>query len=192
MNMFASPTSKEGQERRRQAAIEESMTFNNCPNCGQMIQGYGGYVSYSDGSTKKGVFERKKGYRFCCKKCSDEYWANNPGEVTVKKDKKAKKEKEKREKVEKAKTTSDKSLSDISKKCLTLGLLGVHRFAVGKFFTGLCMPGLVVFAIAMAVSNKDPGMLLIALGDVFWWLYDLCRIKAKMFTDKSGHTVREG
>ena len=106
--------------------------------------------------------------------------------------KKEAKEAPKREKIANAKITSDKSLSDISKKCLTLGLLGVHRFAVGKFFTGLCMPGLVVFAIAMAVSNKDPGMLLIALGDVFWWLYDLCRIKAKMFTDKSGHTVREG
>lgn len=169
-----------------------------CKNCGKPY-------SVRTGSQKWAT--TFSGGGFCCQGCADEYLIRSQQAEAIreqnaarkeaakeakKQAKKEAKEAPKREKIANAKITSDKSLSDISKKCLTLGLLGVHRFAVGKFFSGLCMPGLVVFAIAMAVSNKDPGMLLIALGDVFWWLYDLCRIKAKMFTDKSGHTVREG
>ncbi len=93
--------------------------------------------------------------------------------------------------LEKAKVTSSESLSRISRLCLTMGFLGVHRFAVGKFISGIAMPGVLVFGIMMAITERDATMLAISAVDIVWWLFDFATIKAKKFTDKFGNTIKE-
>ncbi len=104
---------------------------------------------------------------------------------------KEKKEAKKADMLEKAKVTSSESLSRISRLCLTMGFLGVHRFAVGKFISGIAMPAILVFGIMMAITERDATMLAISAADIVWWLFDFATIKAKKFTDKFGNTIKE-
>lgn len=92
---------------------------------------------------------------FCSEKCRRHFFESYPGEYfkTVeeakayrkgaKNEKKAAKAEKKKESLEKTKVTSSESLSRISRLCLTLGFLGVHRFAVGKFISGIAMPAIL-------------------------------------------------
>lgn len=105
--------------------------------------------------------------------------------------KKAAKVEKKKETLEKAKVTSSESLSKISRLCLTLGFLGVHRFAVGKFISGIVMPVLLILGIISSITNKNPAMLALSAADIVWWLFDFATIKAKKFTDKFGNTIKE-
>jgi uncharacterized RDD family membrane protein YckC len=66
---------------------------------------------------------------------------------------------------------SNKSKSTTFLLCYFLGILGVHRFYVGKLITGLLM-------------------LLTGGGLMIWWVYDLYCIAMGRFTDKQGDALR--
>lgn len=68
---------------------------------------------------------------------------------------------------------SSKSKSTTFLLCYFLGGLGVHRFYLGKFITGLLM-------------------LLTAGGLLIWWLIDLYRIASGKLKDKDGNDLRIG
>lgn len=68
---------------------------------------------------------------------------------------------------------SSKSKSTTFLLCYFLGGLGVHRFYLGKFITGLLM-------------------LLTAGGLLIWWLIDLYRIASGKLKDKYGNDLRIG
>lgn len=180
----------------------------NCPNCGKTVYG-GGYYVEPPKELKKSIkrllfeemtgIEKKDGktshYYFCCPACGAEYYEKllngnhekingNQNTINEKADKK-------KEKIENSKVQSDESLTKISKLCLTAGYLGIHRFAVGKFVSGITMPVLLIMGIAMAITNNDVSMLSISAVDIVWWLFDLAVIKSKKFTDKYGHTIKE-
>jgi TM2 domain-containing membrane protein YozV len=57
------------------------------------------------------------------------------------------------------------------------GLLGLHRFYVGKVGTGILMALLSITIVGMVVSG-------------LWNLIDLVMIVSGKFTDSSGRTVR--
>lgn len=143
--------------------------------------------------------------RFCCKGCQEKYFERKRAErerykaheaarkaekLAAEEAKKAAKKAAAAKKLEDSKVTSDESLEKISHLCLVAGLVGAHRFAVGKFLTGIIMPATAVFGIAMAIANRELQMLSLVAVDVVWWLYDFATIKAKKFTDKYGHTIR--
>ena len=162
------------------------------------------------------LFESGTGCRydssFCCDGCYEKYKAreaariekwkeekakkkeekkNQAAERAIAKEEKAnKKEEKKKQALENAKVTSSESLSKVSHLCLTLGYLGVHRFAVGKFVSGLIMPVLLISGIIAAFTN-NLSMLALSAVDIAWWLLDFAKIKAKKFTDKFGNTIRE-
>lgn len=137
--------------------------------------------------------------RFCSERCQVEFLQRHPGEYyktteevkANRKGGKVEKQAKKEEALEKAKVTSSESLSKISRLCLTLGFLGVHRFAVGKFISGIVMPVLLILGIISAITNKEPAMLALSAVDIVWWLFDFATIKAKKFTDKFGNTIKE-
>lgn len=168
----------------------------NCPVCGKNVTA-GGY--WMGDPRLKGLKKSFSQKRFCSLTCAEQYWSTHESSYSEKQKKKEAKEekkeaikKEKKEKIkENAKITSDESLEKVTKACLFAGLLGAHRFLVGKFISGLCMPFFLVYAIILSINEKSPRMLLIALIDVVWWLFDLLKIKCKKFTDKQGYTIKE-
>lgn len=175
----------------------------NCPVCGKNVTAGG----YSMGDPRlKGLKKTLSTERFCSLTCAEQYWsthessfyqklkkkeAKNEQKESIEEEKREKREEKKKEIKENAKITSDESLEKVTKACLFAGLFGVHRFLVGKFISGFCMPFFLVYAIILAINEKSPRMLLIALIDVVWWLFDLLKIKCKKFTDKQGYTIKE-
>lgn len=136
---------------------------------------------------------------FCSERCQIDFLQRHPGEYFKTQDEvkanrkggKVEKESKKAEALEKAKVTSSESLSKVSRLCLTMGFLGVHRFAVGKFVSGIVMPVLLILGIISSITNKNAAMLMLSAVDIVWWLFDLATIKAKKFTDKFGNTIKE-
>lgn len=182
--------------------------FFNCPNCGRIVVDGGVFVTNPYRSRSKGKVIGRAAVtllsagdihlstdKFCCRRCGDEFWKRwtieNAERVSKKEEKKNEKVNEKKEKLENSKETSTESLAKVSKACLVAGYLGAHRFAVGKFGSGLLMPILLVLGIVGAIMGRNPSMLGMAGVDIVWWLYDLAVIKSKKFTDKYGHTIRE-
>ncbi len=174
-----------------------------CLNCGKYIPSGSGYYSKKQKSEGRlmatlSVLNHSedtypKQGKFCCERCYNEYILTHPEEMSKKEAKASKKEAKKAaaaKKLEDSKVTSDESLEKISHLCLVAGLVGAHRFAVGKFLTGIIMPATAVFGIAMAIANRELQMLSLVAVDIVWWLYDFATIKAKKFTDKYGHTIR--
>ena len=145
---------------------------------------------------KKGAERDKYVKYFCSEKCQYEFLQRHPGEYfktqeEVKANRNGSKVEKKKETLENAKVTSSESLSKVSHLCLTLGYLGVHRFVVGKFVSGIVMPVLLILGIISSITNKNPAMLALSAVDIVWWLLDLAKIKSKKFTDKFGNTIRE-
>ncbi len=66
---------------------------------------------------------------------------------------------------------SPKSFTIATVLCFFLGVLGIHRFYVGKIFTG----------ILQLVSGGGFGV---------WWIIDLIRLILGKFTDDEGRVIK--
>ena len=146
-----------------------------------------------------------KGGSFCSRKCYLEYKAANEAEREAKlKEKQAKQEAKERkrekkaaeaaDKLEKSKTTSQESLEKITRLCMIGGIVGLHRFAVGKIKSAILLDLVIIAAIFEAFFSTygfQPSFLGLLLVNVAFWLFDLATLKAKKFTDKYGYTIRE-
>ena len=128
-----------------------------CLNCGKYIPSGSGYYSKKQKSEGRlmatlSVLNNSedtspKQGKFCCERCYNEYILTHPEEMSKKEAKASKKEAKKvaaAKKLEDSKVTSDESLEKISHLCLVAGLVGAHRFAVGKFLTGIIMPARIL------------------------------------------------
>ena len=147
--------------------------------CGEVFGGSGGEPSEYD----EGLF-------FCSENCLMAYVGEHKADfVKTGNGRKILKETERRKK---AAIVSSIKLSDVKKKCLTLGFLGVHRFVVGKYLTGLLMPVLLILGIVMAIIKRDISMIAFSLIDIGWWIIDISKVFSKKFTDKKGNTICEG
>lgn len=108
--------------------------------------------------------------------------------------KQEKKAAEAADKLEKSKTTSQESLEKITRLCMIGGIVGLHRFAVGKAKSAILLDLVIVVAIFEAFFSAygfQPSFLGLLLVNVAFWLFDLAQLKAKKFTDKYGYTIRE-
>ncbi len=68
-------------------------------------------------------------------------------------------------------TQSPKSFTVTTVLCFFLGALGIHRFYVGKIFTG----------ILQLISGGGFGI---------WWIIDLIRLIMGKFTDDEGRLIK--
>lgn len=74
------------------------------------------------------------------------------------------------------------------------GIVGLHRFAVGKAKSAILLDLVIVVAIFEAFFSTygfQPSFLGLLLVNVAFWLFDLAQLKAKKFTDMYGYTIRE-
>ena len=166
---------------------------------------------YSDNGYNPNVFGYSP-YHYCSRACYDAHQdaleKERQRSAQAKKErleaKKAKREekeakKEKKaavaaEKLEKSKTTSQESLEKITHLCMIGGIVGLHRFAVGKVKSAILLDLVIVVAIFEAFFSTygfQPSFLGLLLVNVAFWLFDLAQLKAKKFTDKYGYTIRE-
>ena len=67
---------------------------------------------------------------------------------------------------------SEKKILPVFLLCLLLGLFGVHRFYVGKIWTGVIM----FFTVG---------------GFLIWWIIDLIVIVVGSFTDDKGNKITQ-
>lgn len=167
---------------------------------------------YSDNGYNPKPFGGYTPFEYCSRACYDAHQAALEKErqraVQAKKErleaKKAKREekeakKEKKaaaaaDKLEKSKTTSQESLEKITRLCMIGGIVGLHRFAVGKIKSAILLDLVIVAAIFEAFFSTygfQPNFLGLLLINVAFWLFDLATLKAKKFTDKYGYTIRE-
>lgn len=160
---------------------------------------------YSDNGYNPNVFGYSP-YHYCSRACYDAHQdaleKERQRSAQAKKErleaKKAKREEKEAavaaEKLEKSKTTSQESLEKITHLCMIGGIVGLHRFAVGKAKSAILLDLVIVVAIFEAFFSTygfQPSFLGLLLVNVAFWLFDLAQLKAKKFTDKYGYTIRE-
>lgn len=86
---------------------------------------------------------------------------------------------------------SDKKILPAFLLCFLLGVLGAHRFYVGRNNSGALMIVLLCSFFIWALSDIEVLMIATVAGLIVWALIDLIMIISGSFTDKNGNQLKK-